>query len=90
MTNLISIDDLARVSGGQAADAIGALKRAGDHKPRGGSLDIYGYSETERQGVGAEIRQRINPNISVFANGRIGTKNDKPDNGVMGGIRFEW
>jgi hypothetical protein len=86
----LSLDQLALVAGGQMADGIAASKRAGDHKTGKGSLDMFGYSETDKQGVGAEIRQRISPNISVFGQGHVGTKNDKPDAGVMGGIRIEW
>jgi len=87
----ISLDELAAVSGGESSDAISGLKRASELKGKGrGSLDMFGYSETGKQGVGAEVRQKITPNISVFGQGHIGTKADKPDNGVMGGIRFEW
>jgi len=85
----IPLDQLAAVSGGESSDAISGLKRASETKGKG-SLDMFGYSETGKQGVGAEVRQKITPNISVFGQGHVGTKADKPDNGVMGGIRFEW
>jgi hypothetical protein len=86
----ISLDDLSTVHGGDADGAVNGLKRAQDQKGRGGSLDIFGYVETGRQGVGVEARQRLSPNVSVFGRATTGTKNDKPDSGVMGGIRFEW
>lgn len=94
----LSLDALDRVvggasgasSGGPSADPTAALKRAADQKAGKNSLDLYGYSETTKQGVGAEYRRKLNPNTSIFLNGHVGTKDDKPDNGVMGGIRFEW
>lgn len=85
-----TIDDLSRVGGGQAADPTAGLKRAADQKQGQNSLDIFGYSETNRQGAGVEYRRRINPNISIFGRGTMGTKDNKPDSGIQGGIRFEW
>ena len=76
--------------GGPSSDPTSALKRAADQKAGNNSLDFFGYAETNRQGVGAEYRRRLNPNASIFLNGRAGMKDDRPDNGVMGGIRFEW
>lgn len=86
----LPLDTLSTIHGGDADGAVSGLKRAQDQKGRGGSLDIFGYSETGRQGVGVEARQRLSPNVSVFGRATAGSKNDKPDNGVMGGIRFEW
>jgi hypothetical protein len=51
---------------------------------------MFGYSETHRQGVGAEYRRRLDDNVSIFGRGTMGTKDNKPDNGIQGGIRFEW
>lgn len=87
----LSLDDLSTIHGGDADGAVNGLKRAQETKnPRGGSLDIFGYVETEKQGVGVEARQRLSPNVSVFGRATTGMKNNKPDSGVMGGIRFEW
>jgi hypothetical protein len=92
---ILDITALDRVTGGAgssgpSSDPISAAKRAADQKAGRNSLDIYGYSETDRQGLGGEYRRRLNPNTSIFLNGHVGTKDNKPDNGVMGGIRFEW
>ncbi|HUJ62986.1 MAG TPA: hypothetical protein VLX92_30995 [Kofleriaceae bacterium] len=94
----LSTEQLASITGGQSAtsstssspDGTAGLKRAADQKVGQNSLDFFGYSQTGSQGVGAEYRRKLTPNISVFANGHVGTKNDKPDDGVMGGIRFDW
>ncbi len=86
----LSLDELATIHGGDANEAINGLKRAQELKGRGGSLDLFGYVETERQGVGLEVRQRLSPNVSVFGRGTTGMKNNKPDSGISGGIRFEW
>lgn len=86
----LSLDDLSTIHGGDANEAIGGLKRAQDLKGRGGSLDLFGYVETDKQGMGVEVRQRLSPNVSVFGRGTTGMKNNKPDNGISGGIRFEW
>jgi hypothetical protein len=85
----VSLDELSGVTGG-ADDAIAALKRAEQQKVGRNSVDLYGYQTSTTSGVGAEYRRRLNDNVSVFANGQIGTKDSKPDNRVMGGIRFEW
>lgn len=94
MTNhtSLSLDQLARISGGAgtAPDPTAALKRASDLKAGGNALDLYGYSQNDTQGVGGEYRHRFNSNVSVFANGHVGTAAGKPDQGVMGGVRFEW
>lgn len=89
---ILSLDDLLCVTGGEGGtpDGVAPLNRAGQAKPGHGSLDLFGYSETNRTGIGVEARHRITPNISVFGSGRVGTKDNKPDNGVMGGVRFEW
>ena len=91
----ISPDILAHVFGGAGAststpDPQAPLKRAQDLKPGKNNVDLYGYKETNSQGIGAEYRRRLSPNASIFINGHTGTKDDKPDSGVMGGIRFEW
>lgn len=86
----ISTLDLERVVGGQAVDPTAGLKRAADQKAGKNSLDMFGYSETNRQGVGVEYRRKLNDNISIFGRGTMGMKDNKPDNGIQGGIRFEW
>jgi len=86
----LSLDDLSTIHGGDADGAVNGLKRAQEQKGHGGSLDLFGYVETEKQGVGIEARQRLSPNVSVFGRATTGMKNNKPDSGVMGGIRFEW
>jgi hypothetical protein len=86
----LQLTDLEGVHGGQVADAVNAGNRAAANKKGKGSLDIFGYNGTEKKGVGAELRHRLNDNTSIYVNGYTGTKNDKPDSGVMGGIRFEW
>ncbi len=88
--SMISLDDLSTIHGGDADGAVNGLKRAQDLRGRSGSLDIFGYAETGRTGVGVEARQRLSPNVSVFGRATTGTRNDKPDSGVTGGIRFEW
>lgn len=85
----LSRGDLSRVTGG-ADDATAALKRAEGQKVGRNSVDLYGYQTSTTSGVGAEYRRKLNDNVSVFANGQIGTKDNKPDNRIMGGIRFEW
>jgi hypothetical protein len=82
--------ELQRVVGGESVDPTAGLKRAADQKRGKNSLDLFGYSETHRQGAGAEYRRRLNDNVSIFGRGTIGTKDNKPDNGIQGGIRFEW
>jgi len=87
----LSLDDLSRVIGGESAtDPTAVAKRASDNKPGHGSLDLFGYLESERKGVGAEVRHAITPHLSVFGRGQIGVKNDKPDNSIMGGVRIGW
>jgi hypothetical protein len=88
----IGVDDLARVVGGASSspDGTAALKRAAEQKPGTSSLDLYGYAATGTQGVGAEYRHRFTPNVSVFANGHVGTKDNVPDTGIMGGVRIDW
>ena len=95
MTNDISLDLLARVIGGastgsSAPDASAIAKRASDLKPGKSQLDLYGYHTSNSNGVGAEVLHRFNENVSVFANGTVGNRDDKPDASVMGGIRFQW
>jgi hypothetical protein len=89
---IIPMHDLAGVVGGAGAapDGTAPLKRATEQKPGTSSLDLYGYSTTNSQGVGAEYRHKFTPNVSIFANGHTGTTDNKPDSGVMGGIRFDW
>ena len=82
--------ELDRVAGGQASDPTAGLKRAADQKKGKHSLDLFGYAETNRQGVGAEYRRRLDDNVSIFGRGTMGMKDNKPDNGIQGGIRFEW
>jgi hypothetical protein len=89
-TPTLSLDDLARVTGGDSSDPTAGLKRAADQKVGTNSVDLYGYQTTTTSGVGAEYRRKLTPNVSVFGSGHVGTKDNKPDNGVMGGIRFEW
>ena len=91
MTNLSGIQ-LSGILGGasQSPDPISGLKRASESKPGHGGLDLYGSAGTGTSGIGVEARQLLTPSISVFGQGHIGTKDDKPDNGVMGGVRFEW
>jgi len=91
----ISNDDLLRVTGGASAsssspDPTAGLKRAADQKVGKNSIDIFGYQTNTTNGAGIEYRRRLNDNISVFANGHVGTKDGNPDDGVMGGIRFDW
>ncbi|HEY1556463.1 MAG TPA: hypothetical protein VGF94_16625 [Kofleriaceae bacterium] len=89
MQNL-SRDELARVTGGDStSDAASALKRAQDQKAAN-AVDLYGYQTTTTNGIGAEYRRKLTPNVSLFANGHVGTSANKPDEGVSGGIRFEW
>jgi hypothetical protein len=95
MTNDISLDLLDTVVGGAstgsgAPDASAIAKRASDLKPGKNQLDVYGYHSTTTDGVGAEYLHRFNDNVSIFANGTVGTKDDKPDASVMGGVRFQW
>lgn len=99
MTHLTG-DELATILGGAAAatkpasgspDAQSALGRAAQQKPGTGSIDIFGYGQSDGSaGVGVEARQRITPSISIFGQGKVGVKDNKPDDSVMGGIRFEW
>jgi hypothetical protein len=89
MLTHLSLDELSRVTGG-ADDATAALKRAESQKVGRNSVDLYGYQTSTSSGVGAEYRRKLNDNVSIFANGQLGTKDDRPDNRVMGGIRFEW
>ena len=93
MTN-IALADLEHVTGGETVDPTAVAKRAAEHKPGHGSIDIFGYGQStgtsNSAGVGAEVRQRLNPNISVFGRGTVGTKDDKPDASIMGGFRVEW
>jgi hypothetical protein len=87
----INNDDLVRVTGGQvSSDPTAGLKRAAEQKAGKNSIDVFGYQTSTTNGVGAEYRRRLDDNISVFANGHVGTKDGKDDNGVMGGIRFDW
>jgi hypothetical protein len=92
----ISCVSLERVVGGASAtassspDASAVAKRASDLKAGKSQLDIYGYHTNNSDGVGAEVLHRFNDNVSVFANGTVGNKDDKPDASVMGGIRFQW
>ena len=95
MTNsIIAPDLLATVTGGAGAssspDASAVAKRASDLKPGKSQLDLYGYHTSTSNGVGAEVLHRFNDNVSVFANGTVGNRDDKPDASVMGGIRFQW
>jgi hypothetical protein len=95
MTNFsIAPDLLATVIGGAGAsstpDATAVAKRASDLKPGKSQLDLYGYHTSNSNGVGAEVLHRFNENVSVFANGTVGNRDDKPDASVMGGIRFQW
>jgi hypothetical protein len=95
MTNDISLDLLARVIGGastgsSAPDASAIAKRASDLKPGKNQLDVYGYHSTTTDGVGAEYLHRFNDNVSLFGQGTVGTKDNKPDASVMGGLRFQW
>lgn len=85
----LSHDELSGVTGG-ADDGTAALKRAQQQKVGRNSVDLYGYQTSTTSGVGAEYRRKLDDNVSVFANGQIGTKDNKPDNRIMGGIRFEW
>jgi len=92
----ISIACLDVVTGGtgtsssSSPDASAVAKRASDLKAGKSQLDIYGYHTNNSDGVGAEVLHRFNDNVSVFANGTFGNKDDKPDASVMGGIRFQW
>jgi hypothetical protein len=95
MTNsIIAPDLLATVTGGAGSsstpDASAVAKRASDLKPGKSQLDLYGYHTSTSNGVGAEVLHRFNDNVSVFANGTVGNRDDKPDASVMGGIRFQW
>lgn len=95
MTN-ICLDLLDRVVGGagtsssSAPDASAIAKRASDLKPGKNQLDVYGYHSTTTDGVGAEYLHRFNDNVSLFGQGTVGTKDNKPDASVMGGLRFQW
>jgi hypothetical protein len=86
----INDDDLLHVVGGESTDPTAGLKRAAEQKAGKNSIDIFGYQTNTTNGVGAEYRRRLNDNISVFANGHVGNKDGKADDGVMGGIRFDW
>ena len=95
MTNsIIAPDLLATVTGGAGAsstpDATAVAKRASDLKPGKNQLDVYGYHSTTTDGVGAEYLHRFNDNVSLFGQGTVGTKDNKPDASVMGGLRFQW
>jgi hypothetical protein len=95
MTNsIIAPDLLATVTGGAGSssspDASAVAKRASDLKPGKSQLDLYGYHTSNTNGVGAEVLHRFNDNVSIFANGTVGNRDDKPDASVMGGIRFQW
>jgi hypothetical protein len=100
MTTALSLDELASVVGGAAtkssgkssADPLSGLSRAAQEKPGKSSIDIFGYANDADQsaGIGVEARHRFNPNISVFGQAKAGVKDGKPDDSVMGGIRFEW
>ncbi|MEO8844087.1 MAG: hypothetical protein ABI591_02620 [Kofleriaceae bacterium] len=97
---ILTGDELSTILGGAAAatksssgspDAQSALGRAAQQKSGTGSLDVFGYGQSDGSaGIGVEARQRLTPSISIFGQGKVGVKDNKPDDSVMGGIRFEW
>lgn len=98
-TTTLSLDDLATVIGGasksagkSSADPMSGLSRAAQEKPGKTSVDVFGYANDNDQsaGFGVEARHRFTPNVSVFGQGKVGVKDGKQDDSIMGGIRFEW